>query len=136
MFLRERPWLLGLGVLCAVLLAWVLWRSQQAIVTIRFVPRQQGTVIDSIDVTVGAEKQHATHLKSGAVEHFVFVPQPDSPLVLGFWVGTENRGWEGPVLRAGHRLEVTLDAEEQVLWSECSWPCLGKRRTFSGAIDR
>lgn len=118
---RAGPW--GLGVGLTLLLGWATCQSQRAVVAVQFLPRREDATLNSLDVMVGAEKQHAKALKAGDTERFVFEPNPDYPLVMAFWVGHLNEGWEGPLLRPRQRLTVTVDEAGQVKWRECLWPC-------------
>jgi hypothetical protein len=119
----RRIWLAVLAVAGGLVFAWVLMEARVAVVTVRFMSRQPGQVVDALYVTLGPVKQHTQVLRNGESERFRFSPDPEFPLVMAFWMGGVNGGWEGPVLRAGQRLEVTLDEEGRVTWKACDWPC-------------
>ena len=120
---RRRIGLTVLAVAGGLLLAWALMEARVAVVTVRFMSRQPGQVVDVLYVILGAEKQHAQNLHSGESDRFRFTPDPEFPLELAFWMGGVNGGWQGPVLHAGQRLEVTLNEEGHVTWRACDWPC-------------
>lgn len=121
--MKKRAWLVGGGLLLLCAVGWVALHARTAVVTVRFEPRRSDAAIDYLFVTVGATKQSAEGLRRGQEERFVFSPEAGEPLSLGYWMGTYNGGWEGPVLRPRHRLDITLDAEGVVSWHECEWPC-------------
>ncbi len=94
-----------------------------AVVTVRFIPRQQDKVMDYLFLTVGSSKLHASGLKHGDVDQFTFKPDAEYPLSVGFWLDGNNGGWEGPRLRSRHRVDITIDEAGHVSWKECEWPC-------------
>ncbi len=126
---RQRAWPAGLLLLLALLLGWAALQAQKAVVTVRFMPHQQDTVLDSLFLVVGSTKLETGDVRSGEVERFVFTPSTDAPLMLGFWIGEYNGGWDGPVLHPRQRLDITLDEEGHVLsQQECDWPCWTAQR--------
>ena len=121
--MKKGAWLLGPALLLLCLLGWATLHARSAVVTVRFEPQRSDETLDYLFLTVGGAKQSVEGLRRGAAERFSFVPESREPLVMGFWIGTHNGGWEGPVLRPRQRLQVTLDGEGHVSWQECEWPC-------------
>ncbi|MCP3140658.1 hypothetical protein [Pyxidicoccus xibeiensis] len=115
-------WLTGTALATILLSGWVFLQARRAVVTVHFMP-EQDVVLAPLYVIVGGEKQHAPELRRGQSDRFRFQPDPEFPLDLAFWIGPYNGGWTGPHLRARQRLDVTIDGEGSVTWTECDWPC-------------
>lgn len=121
--MRKRAWLVPVMGAMTLLLGWVCLQTLSAVVRVRFAPRESGKRVDYLFLTVGGTKLHSPGLAAGEEERFRFAPSPDEPLMMGFWIQGSNGGWDGPVLRPRHRLDVTLDETGHVTWTQCLWPC-------------